>query len=417
MADIELQPVSGMRDFLPEDEILRQELIDKIKRVLERYGFAPWSSPVLEYESLLKGKGTVEEKLIYKFKDLGGRDIVLRPEKTPTLARIIVQNPNLPKPLKLYNIDRSWRYERPQAGRYREFTQCDVDIVGSASPLADAELLACIGAVLREIGLDKFTFRINSRALMNELLENAGVSKKQITRTLRVLDKLDKIGPEEVGKELRKFLSEQSTGDLLELMKLRGSWSKIGKSIKICDENRVQIEQFLKYLETFGITNFVFDLSLARGLDYYTGIVFEIDAGEGIGSVAGGGRYDKLIGLYSGQDVPATGIALGFERLVYVLKAKKIKTKTKVYVIPIKVLEKAIDITQKLRAAGINTDLDIMGRKLDKNLEYVNKMEIPYVIFIGEKELSEGKLKLRNMQTGSEDMLRLDQITDYLQRH
>ncbi len=403
-----LEIVRGMRDFLPEDEIVRQELIDKIRKVLEKYGFAPWNAPVLEYESLLKGKGTVEEKLIYRFKDLGERDVVLRPEKTPSLARIVAQNPNLPKPLKLYNIEKSWRYERPQAGRYREFTQCDIDIVGSASPLADAELLACTGAILKEIGLQKFTFRINSRKLMNELLIDAGVPKNQIVRTLRVLDKMDKLSGDEVKKELRAFLSEESTNELFELMKLRGDWYKISKTIKVCDDTKKVIEEFLKYLKSFGIKNFVFDLSLARGLDYYTGVVFEISAGEEIGSVAGGGRYDKLIGIYSGQDVPATGLALGFERLVDVLKAKKIKTKTKVYVVPIKEIDRAIEIAEELRRNGINVDLDLSGRSVGKNLEYASKMEIPFVILIGAQEVEQGKVKVRDMITGSEELLTVE---------
>ena len=410
MAKPNLETVRGMRDFLPEDEIVRQELIDKIRKVLERYGFAPWNAPVLEYESLLKGKGTVEEKLIYRFKDLGDRDVVLRPEKTPSLARIIVQNPNLPKPLKLYNIEKSWRYERPQAGRYREFTQCDIDIVGSASPLADAELLACTGAILREIGLQKFTFRINSRKLMNELLTDAGVSKNQIARTLRVLDKLDKLSSEEIKRELRAFLSEESAIELLELMKLSGDWCKISKTIKVCDDTKKTIEEFLKYLKSFGIKNFIFDLSLARGLDYYTGVVFEISAGEEIGSVAGGGRYDQLIGIYSGQDIPATGLALGFERLIDVLKAKKIKTKTKVYVVPIKETAKAIEIAEELRKNGINCDLDLSGRSIGKNLEYASKMEIPFAILVGEQEIKLGKVKLRDMQTGEEELLSVENV-------
>jgi histidyl-tRNA synthetase len=416
MAKINLETVRGMRDFLPEDELLRQELLEKIKKVLETYGFSPWNAPVLEYEALLKEK-SVESKLIFKFKDQGGRDVVMRPEKTPSLARIIGSNPNLPKPLKLYNIDRVWRYDRPQRGRYREFTQCDIDIIGVANSMADAELLACTSAVLRAIGLEKFTFRINSRALMNELLENAGVSKKQVKRTLRIIDKIDKIGADEVAKELRKLLSSESVNDLMTLMKARGSWYTISKAIKICDDTRETIEKFLVCLEDFGIKNFVFDLSLVRGLDYYTGLVFEVDAGEDIGSVAGGGRYDKLIGVYSGQDVPATGLAIGFERLLEVLKAEKVKTKTKVYIIPIKTTEKAIEIAEKFRKAGINTDLDLAGRDLRKNLDYANKMEIPFVVFVGEKELSQGKIKLRNMQNGSEDLLKVDEAIETLKRH
>lgn len=420
MTKINLETVRGMRDFLPEDKILRDEIIGKIKKVFETYGFAPLETPVLENLELLKGKDQLGDealKLVYDFTDKGGRPIGMRYDLTVPLARVIAMNPQLPKPFKRYCIDKVWRYERPQSGRYREFYQCDVDTIGVESQMADAELIACAGAALCAIGFEKFTFRINSRALMNEILEGAGVAKNQMTRTLRVLDKADKISPDEMQKELRAFLSENSANDLLELMKLKGSWNRISASIKICDENKKIIEEFLKYLGDFGIKNYVFDLSLARGLDYYTGVIFEIDAGKEIGSIGGGGRYDEMIGFYSGQKVPATGISLGLERIIDLIKTKKIKTKTKVYVVPIKIVDKAIEIVEKIRCAGVNADIDLSGRDLRKNLEYASKMEIPYVLFVGERELKEGKVKLRNMQTGSEDLLKIEYAIENLQRH
>lgn len=420
MAKTNLETVRGMRDFLPEEKILRDEIIEKIKKVFEIYGFVPLETPVLENLELLKGPGQYGDealKLVYDFTDKGGRQIGLRYDLTVPLARVVALNPQLPKPFKRYCIDKVWRYERPQSGRYREFYQCDVDTIGVDSPMADAEIIACSNAALKAIGFEKFTFRINSRALMNELMEGAGVSKNQVTRTLRILDKEDKLSEEELVKELRAFLSEQSANDLLELMKLKGNWNIISKSIKICPENRKTIEEFLKYLKDFGITNFVFDLSLARGLDYYTGFVFEIDAGKEIGSVGGGGRYDEMIGNFTGQRVAATGISLGLERIIDLLKMKKIKTKTKVYVIPIKTTEKAIEIAEMFRKSGINTDVDLQNRDLRKNLEYVNKMEIPYVLFVGEQELKAGKVKLKNMSTGAEDLLSLKEAIEILERH
>jgi histidyl-tRNA synthetase len=316
----------------------------------------------------------------------------------------------LPKPFKRYCIDKAWRYERPQAGRYREFYQCDVDTIGAKSPLADAELLACAGDALKAIGIDKFTFRVNSRVLMNELMEGAGVAKNQFVKVLRTLDKLGKISEEEIAKELRAFLSDASVDTLLGLMKLRGNWSAISKTMKICDENKKLIEDFLRYVKDFGIKNFVFDLSLARGLDYYTGFVFEIDAGKGLGSVGGGGRYDDMIGNFTGQKTPATGISLGLERIMEILK-EKIKPKksaTKVFVIPIGI--NVIEIMQKLRNSGINADTDLMERGISKNLEYASKQEIPYVIFVGKEELKKKKLKLKDMKTGKEQMLALKDV-------
>jgi len=404
------ETVRGMRDFLPEEELFRQRLFDQIKKVLERHGFLPWEAPALEYEKLLKEK-TVEEKLIYKFKDRGGRAVVLRPEKTPSLARIIASNPNLPKPLKLYNIGRVWRYDRPQKGRYREFWQIDIDIIGSSNPLADAELLACTNAILRSIGLKKFTFRISSRKLANQLLIDAGVSQKLLIPALRAIDKLDKIGEDGVGAELRKKgVSKESVAELLSFIRIKGSLKKIFSSFLIDGELKKELLEFEKRLKDYGIKNYIWDLSLVRGLDYYTGLVFEVDAGKGIGSIAGGGRYDKLIGIYTGKDVPATGLALGFERIVDILRAEKAKTSTQIYIIPIKTEKAAIKIAQQLRYSGINTDMDLTGRSISKNLSYANKLGIPYVAIIGQQELAKKKIKLRNMRTGKEQLLTIKQV-------
>ncbi len=412
-----LEVVRGMRDFMPEDKILRDEIIGKIKKVFEYYGFAPLETPVLENFDLLKGKGQYGDealKLVYDFADKGGRQVGLRYDLTVPLARIVAMNPQLPKPFKRYCIDKVWRYERPQAGRYREFYQCDVDVVGVASPMADAEMLACASAALKAIGIEKFTFRVNSRKLMNELLTDAGVPKNQIVRTLRVLDKMDKLSGNEVKKELRAFLSDESATELLELMKLSGDWYKISKTIKVCDDTRKIIEEFLKYLKSFSVKNLIFDLSLARGLDYYTGFVFEISAGKEIGSIGGGGRYDNMIGTYVAQEIPATGISLGLERILDILKTKKIKTKTKVYIVPIKETNRAIEIVEELRKSGITADLDLAGRGIGKNLEYASKMGIPFVVLVGEQEVKLGKVKLRDMQTGEELLLAIEEVVSKL---
>lgn len=401
------ETVRGMRDFLPKEQILRQEILEKIKTAIEKYGFLPWEAPVLEYEKLLKEK-TVEEKLIYKFKDKGGRVVVLRPEKTPSLARIIASNPNLPKPLKLYNIGRVWRYDRPQKGRYREFWQVDIDIIGSANPMSDAELLACTNSILKEIEI-KFKIRISSRKLANQLLIGAGVSKKLLIPALRVIDKLDKIGEDGVGAELRKKgVSKETIATILDFIRVKGSLNKIFKAFSVDENVKKELQEFEKYLKSYGIKNYIWDLSLVRGLDYYTGFVFEIDSGKG-GSIGGGGRYDKLIGVYSGKDIPATGIALGFERIIELLKKQK-KTNTQVYVIPIKVTKQAIKITQQLRNAGINVDIDLQNRSISKNLNYASKSDIPYVAIIGKKELAKKKIRLRDMKKGKEKLVTIKQI-------
>ena len=408
MAD-KIQTVRGMRDFLPEDQILRNEMFNKISKVLERFGFAPWEGPALEYAEVLQKK-SVEKKQIYSFKDQGGRLLVMRPEKTPSLARILATYP-IAKPAKLYNMGRSWRYDRPQKGRFREFWQVDLDIIGSSSPLADAEIIAAASSIVKELGID-FKIRINSRTLMNELLEDCGISNQNRGAVLRIVDKIGAIRADGVRKELLQAkVSEQSIRDILSLLKLKGSWNNIKKTIKVCKETENSITDFLKYLEKFGIKNYIFDLSLVRGLDYYTGLVFEIDAGQGFGSVAGGGRYDTLIGAYTGVKIPATGLALGFERLYEIVKAKSKlkKTATKVFVIPIGAVE-ILPIVKTLRDSNINTDFDLMQRGISKNLEFASKQEIPFVIFVGNEELKKKKLKLKDMKSGKESMLALKDV-------
>ncbi len=410
------ETVKGMRDFLPEEKILRDEVINKIKTVFEIYGFSPLETPALESKELLTGKGQYGDealKLIYDFKDKAGREIGLRYDLTVPLARVIASNKNLPKPFKRYAIDKVWRYESPQKGRYREFYQCDIDTIGAAGSLADAELLACANDALLVIGLNKFTFRINSRKLMNEILKSAGIEESKISKTLRTLDKADKIGEQNVAKELRTFLSESAVFSVLETMKLKGEWNRISQKLKASTETKKEIDEFLEYLSNLGVRNYVFDLSLARGLDYYTGFVFEIDAGVGI-SVGSGGRYDKLIEVYSGESTPATGISLGFERLISLLKNSEKKTTAEIFVIPINTLKASLQIVGELRKNGINTDFDLLGRNISKNLDYVNKQKIPYALFVGEKELSLGKVKLKDMKSGDEELMSVTKLIEKL---
>jgi len=196
-------------------------------------------------------------------------------------------------------------------------------------------------------------------------------------------------------------------------MKLKGEWNRISQKLKASTETKKEIDEFLEYLSNLGVRNYVFDLSLARGLDYYTGFVFEIDAGVGI-SVGSGGRYDKLIEVYSGENTPATGISLGFERLISLLKNSEKKTTAEIFVIPINTLKASLQIVGELRKNGINTDFDLLGRNISKNLDYVNKQKIPYALFVGEKELSLGKVKLKDMKSGDEELMSVTKLIEKL---
>jgi len=366
-------------------------------------------TPVLEGADLLKGKYGDEEKLIYEFNDKGGRQLAMRYDLTVPFARIVATS-NFALPFKRYAIDKLWRYDRPQKGRYREFYQCDIDIVGVEDPIADAEIIACINEALNNVGLREFTFRINSRELMNMLLIDVGVSITNTSRVLRVIDKLDKIGKLGVEKELRTFLSNETVNELMTFIELKGSWENICKNLVIDNPIRSSMQGFFNLLKKFGVKNYVVDLSLARGLSYYTGLIFEIDAGPKIGSLGGGGRYDEMIYQLSGKEIPATGGSIGIERVIDVLGISAKNSLTKVFVVPISTMDQCITLVQRLRKKGIVAEVDLMQRNLSKNLDYVSKQGIPYALIVGKAELGSGTYKLKNMKTGKEQSLSFESL-------
>ena len=405
-----LETVRGMRDFLPEVKIDRDSIISIIRETFEKYGFVPLETPVLENAELLKGKYGDEEKLIYEFKDKGGRRLAMRYDLTVPLARV-VSTKNFSWPLKRYAIDRVWRYDRPQKGRYREFYQCDVDIIGVKGFMADAEIIACINEALTRVGLREFTFRINSRELMNMLMIDVGVSNKNISRALRIIDKLDKIGKKGVEKELNSFLSKQTVNELMTFINLKGSWESISKNLLIDNPIRSEMQSFLNTLKKFGVKNYIIDFSLARGLSYYTGIIFEVDAGPKIGSLGGGGRYDEMIYQLSGKEVPATGGSIGIERVIDLLGIQGKKSLTDVFVVPIGTATPiCITLVQRLRKNGVKAEVDLMDRSLSKNLDYISKQGIPYALIVGQSEIGAKKYKLKNMKTGKEQLMTFDAL-------
>ena len=418
MKKILTQPPAGMRDFLASDMIKREYVISKIKTIFERF-------------EVLQGKYGEEEKLIYKFKDLGGRELALRYDLTVPLARVVARFPNLPKPIRRYQISRVWRYERKQRGRYKEFWQCDVDIVGSKSMLADAEIIAIIYEVLKELGFKEFTIRINNRKILTALTKWAGVEEKKSLGVLRSIDKLDKKGLEGVKEELKeRGIDKKSIKKILEFISIKGkpeeALSKIENYIKDFKEGKEGIEelkQLFSYLRIFGIDEkfYELDLSLARGLDYYTGPIYEtVVKKPNIGSITGGGRYDKLIGIFSGIEIPATGTSFGIERIIEIMDKLKMfrlpKTRTKVFVANAKeeVREEAIRITQMLRRKGINCQMDVSGRSLKKQLEYADSLGIDYVVIVAPKELKEGKVILKDMKNRKEETIRKEKLIQNL---
>lgn len=429
---MEFQPVKGTRDFLPKDMIIRQQVVDSIKTVFEIFGFQPLETPALEEWEILSAKGAGGEEILketYNFEDLGGRRVGLKYDQTVPLARVIASNPSLPLPFKRYQIQNAWRYGDVAKDRFREFLQADIDTVGTENMLADAEIIACTIACFNSLGFKKFLVRINNRKILSALVKYVGIENEKVINVFRSIDKLEKIGEKGVERELLgKGISDEGIKKILDLLKITGEpktvlekAEKILKDVKEGEEGIEELKQIIGYLEEMKVgSKFKIDLSLARGLDYYTGPLFEVFAEEGIGSLAGGGRYDRMIGLFFGKDIPATGISLGIERIIEVMKERKMieenKSKTKVFIASVndKVRKDVLDIVRKLRNQGVQSDFDLKGRNLTRQLEYADSSGIPFVIIVGEKELKKGKLKLKDMKKKTEKELKLEEIIKIL---
>lgn len=420
---MELQLPRGMRDFPPEEKILRDRVIAILKEVFERYGFSPLETPIIERWEVLSAKyGGGEEilKETYKFTDQGGRELGLRYELTTSLARFVGMNPTIKRPFKRYQIGTVYRDGPIKLGRYREFYQCDVDTVGVNSVMTDAELMLIARDAFRELGF-KFEIRVNHRQLLKDVAAYAKVPEELVDTGILSLDKLEKIGAEGVREEmLKKGISVEQTEKWLGPLDISGKNTEMLASIQsIVPES----EGVLALAELFELIPDVEEIrfvpSLARGLGYYTGMIFEVFSHDPPfdGSLAGGGRYDNLIPdfLETNEPYPATGISFGLEPICELLKQrdeKQAKTVTQVYVLPIGVPKEGLQIAQKLRAAGINVDIDLAGKGVSANMKHANAYEIPYVVIVGQRELDEAKVNLKHMESGEERLLTLDEVIE-----
>ncbi len=426
------QPPRGTRDFLPEEMNKRNWVLDRIREVFEAYGFEPLGTPAFESWELLKVKSGADViNQIYYFKDKSERELGLRFEWTASLARVVATHRELQMPFKRYAIGPVWRYENPSEKRFREFWQADADIVGVKESIADAEVLSTAVDCLRHLGFAGFVIKLNDRRIIEALIQAIGMPTNRVLDIIRAVDKLEKIGRDGVINELSKLsIDEQATVELLDILTLNGSPNEVlarveelFKDIPKGVEGIESLRQILDYAKSFGYAEYiVVDLSLARGLDYYTGPVFEVSAKgyEDYGSIAGGGRYDEIIGLFGGDTTPATGISLGIERLVPLLELKGgfegAKLGVDVLVAPISdnMRNEAIAISKELRDARISTLLDLLGRRLSKQLEYASKKLVKKVVIVGEKELSEGFVILRDMKTGEQVKVKRRELINHL---
>ncbi len=422
MNKIEPRTLAGFMELLPEEQILFEQMKQKIEKTYQKFGFLPLDTPIIELSEVLLAKaGGETEKQIYRF-NKGDTDLSLRFDLTVPLAKFVAKNyGNLSFPFRRYQIGKVYRGEKVQKGRFREFYQCDIDIIGDGelSILNDAEIPNVIYTIFKELGFDDFTIRINNRKLLNGLFESLSQSENA-TEILRIIDKIEKIGKEAVIEELEKIsVSKDSINKILEFIEIDGTTDeKISKLQNLNIENEMfkigleEITETIKYIRIFGIpeNNFKLDLTIARGLDYYTGTVYETFLNEHreIGSVCSGGRYENLAEYYTNKKLPGIGISIGLTRLFYVLnelnliKAEQ-KSISKVLVIPmVEDLKVPIEIANTLRKQGINTEIYLNDKKLKAKMKYADKLQIPYVIIVGEDEIDSGIVKIRNMETGEE---------------
>lgn len=398
MDKVKLQTLKGFRDFLPKEARKRQYVIRQLAEVFESYGFEPLETPALEYAEILKGKYGEEEKLIYEFETKGKDKVALRYDQTVPLSRVVNQYQNeLVFPLKRYQIQNVWRGENTQKGRYREFIQCDADIVGTASPISDAEILKLVLDIYSQLRLDVI-IKINDRKNFENL------DKKYVS----AIDKLEKIGESEVLSEMiGKGMSDEDARNALKDLQSKPATETI---IKILSE--------LKLLGA-DMNKIVYEPTLARGLDYYTGLIFETIAQESTGSICSGGRYDNLIGMFSQKQIPAVGFGLGFDRTIELLEAQnKLPQDLAAALVLMTIFspdlkKQSIDIASMLRRQKVNCELyPDENAPLDKQLKYADRKGIPYAIIIGKEEAKGNSVTLKNLKTGEQKRITPEEIED-----
>lgn len=420
--------LKGFRDYLPEVMIPRERLIDTARRVYRSYGFSPIDTPALEYLEILAGKGGEEtDKQLYKFQDHGKRWVGLRFDLTVPLARFAAQHINqLGVPFKRYHIATVWRGENTQRGRYREFMQCDFDTIGTRSVAADIETALVIHDLLREIGFDAFSIRINNRMVLTGLLETLDLAEKA-TPILRALDKLAKIGPTKVADEMKATAgcSMEQAWEILKLAEISGSNDEVLQQLEPLvggsetgREGVARLGELLGGVKAAGVPQkrIQLDVSIARGLDYYTGTVFEtfLDALPGIGSICSGGRYDNLAELYTKQELPGIGASLGLDRLLAAMEElgmiEKVSTPAAVFIpyFDPDRLHDYLKLAATLRAAGLSVEVFPDPKKLGQQLKYADRRGFRIALIAGDNEFSAGTCQVKDLAKAQQQDIPLE---------
>lgn len=433
---MKVQPrtLPGFMELLPKDQILFNQMKEKIQKSYEKFGFLPLDTPIIEMADVLLAKaGGETEKQIYRF-NKADNDLALRFDLTVPLAKYVTEYYNdLSFPFRRYQIGKVYRGERPQKGRFREFYQCDIDIIGDGelSIANDAEIPSIIYTTIRELGFDDFTICINNRKILNGLFKELNQEELSV-EIMRIIDKLEKIGKENVIASLKEIgIKQQAIDKIISFIEIEGetdekliALEKLNFKNDTFKEGLEELKEVVKCVRMFGVpdTHFKVDLTIARGLDYYTGTVYEtfLNDYREIGSVCSGGRYDNLAEFYTDKKLPGVGVSIGLTRLFYKLNELEAikengKSIAKVLVVPMTdCMDRALETATLLRNAGINTEIYLENKKIKAKFKYADKLQIPYVITIGDDEVKNNTISLKNMENGNQQSITIHDVIDKL---
>lgn len=437
MDKVQPKTLSGFMELLPNEQVLFNQMLDKIRSSYEKFGFLPIDTPVIEASEVLLAKaGGETEKQLYSFTK-GDSNLTLRFDLTVPLAKYVAEYYNqITFPFRRYQIGKVYRGERAQRGRFREFYQCDIDIIGDGdlNLINDAEIPAVMYETFKSLGLENFSIHINNRKILNGLFEAANVKEKSVD-IMRTIDKIEKIGKDTVVAIFKDDynMSDASIKTIVEFIEIDGTTDeKLEKLDNLGIDNEVyvkgveELKEVVKYIRLFNIPDetFEIDLSIARGLDYYTGTVYEtfLNDYKSIGSICSGGRYNDLAGYYTDKNLPGVGMSIGLTRLFFILndigliKTDKKSISDVLVVSMVDDLSKSIEVANELRNAGISTEIYFDNKKIKAKFKYADKLNIPYVIVIGEDEIKSGMLTIKNMQEGTQEQMKVEEIIEKLKR-
>ena len=429
---VEPRTLPGFMELLPKEQIQFNSIMDKIRSSYERFGFLPIDTPIIESAEVLLAKaGGETEKQIYRF-EKGENDLALRFDLTVPLAKYVTQYYNdITFPFKRYQIGKVYRGEKPQKGRYREFYQCDIDIIGDGelSLINDAEIPSVIYTTIKSFGFDNFTIRMNNRKILNGLFVELALEENAV-EIMRIIDKLEKIGEEKVVKCLEDLqISKEKIDIIIQFLAIDGTTDEKLEALQqlnfkneLFKQGLEELTEVVKNVRLFGVpeANFQVDLTIARGLDYYTGTVYEtfLNDYRELGSVCSGGRYENLAEFYTDRKMPGVGVSIGLTRLFYKMNElnilqEKQESIAKVLVVSMtEKLDRALEIGTILRKNGINADVYLEDKKIKAKFKYADKLQIPYVAIIGEEEEKNGTVSLKNMETGEQEEVSVERLLE-----